>query len=277
MLAQVPKLERRVLLAAIVVSVVHLLLIAYAALFLGISVPDCITDKAAFAEPAFITHGPKHYEVHLNARMWMYQPNYIKLPTGSRLDIFLSAKDVQHGLFIEKTNVNLMAVPGAIANATVTFRQPGRYQMICHEFCGIGHQDMQGTIEVVDGLAAAEVAGISKEAIRDANAGAKDELAAVVETAPSDPGKKLYETKGCAACHSLDGSKLVGPSFKGLYGSQVKLADGSTRQADDAYIKQKISDPMSMVVAGFSPGLMPKMQVSAEELNTLVDFIKAQK
>ena len=39
----------------------------------------------------------------------------------------------------------------------------------------------------------------------------------------------FFGTKGggCTACHSLDGTKLVGPSFKGIFGKTEKLRDGS--------------------------------------------------
>src|SRR5689334_18429248 len=52
----------------------------------------------------------------------------------------------------------------------------------------------------------------------------------------------------CMACHSIDGSTIVGPTWKGLYGSTVELEGGTTVVADDAYIANSIKNPLSQVV-----------------------------
>ena len=55
----------------------------------------------------------------------------------------------------------------------------------------------------------------------------------------------VYADLGCQSCHSLDGSKGVGPTFKGLFGSQVELTTGRTVKADEAYLLESISTPTS--------------------------------
>jgi cytochrome c2 len=94
-------------------------------------------------------------------------------------------------------------------------------------------------------------------------------------------GKSLYSSLGCTSCHSLDGSKGVGPSFKGLYGSQVKLTTGKTVMADPAYLLQSIQDPDALIVQGFQPGIMSGVikphQVSTADANDLIAFIKTLK
>jgi cytochrome c2 len=90
-------------------------------------------------------------------------------------------------------------------------------------------------------------------------------------------GKSLYTSLGCVGCHSLDGTKGTGPTFKGLAGSQVKLADGSTVTADDAYITESIADPDKQVVQGFQPGIMSAVikpgAVSDQDIRDLVAYI----
>ena len=91
-------------------------------------------------------------------------------------------------------------------------------------------------------------------------------------------GKALYSSLGCSSCHSLDGSKGVGPTFKGLYGSKVKLTNGQTVTADDAYLLESIEDPDAKTVDGYSPGIMSGVikphQVSESDARDLIAFIE---
>ena len=98
-----------------------------------------------------------------------------------------------------------------------------------------------------------------------------------IEKASAALGAALYRDKGCAACHSVDGTLAgkIGPSFKGLYGSSVKLTTGATRTADDAYLRRSILDPASEIVKGFEPG-MPTFRgvLSNAEVESLVRYMK---
>ena len=100
-------------------------------------------------------------------------------------------------------------------------------------------------------------------------------------TAAGTGGQGLYVSLGCQGCHSLDGSPSSGPTFKGLFGSKVKLTNGQTVTADEAYLLESIVDPDKQIVAGFQPGVMSgvikKGQVSDADAKMLVDFIKKQK
>lgn len=98
----------------------------------------------------------------------------------------------------------------------------------------------------------------------------------VAATTPVDRGKNLYSQKACIGCHSLDGSKLVGPTFKGIYGRKGKLADGTEYEANDAYITNSIKEPNSQVVEGFAPA-MPQMPMSDEEIKDIIEFLKTVK
>ncbi|NNF01830.1 MAG: cytochrome C oxidase subunit II, partial [Bacteroidia bacterium] len=59
-----------------------------------------------------------------------------------------SSNDVVHGFNIRKTNINLMAIPGSVNRFSHTFADQGLYEVICHEYCGVGHQNMLGQIIV---------------------------------------------------------------------------------------------------------------------------------
>ena len=74
---------------------------------------------------------------------------------------------------------------------------------------------------------------------------------------------------------SVDGSVIVGPSWLGLYGSNVSIADGSTVTADDAFISESILDPNATIVEGYPSDAMPQYTLTAEEIADIIEFIKS--
>jgi len=88
-------------------------------------------------------------------------------------------------------------------------------------------------------------------------------------------GEGLYKLKGCNACHSLDGTKIVGPTFKGLWGRQEETSAG-TVTVDDAYFKESILQPMAKIVKDYPPA-MPPQQVSDDDIKSLALFIQTLK
>lgn len=89
-----------------------------------------------------------------------------------------------------------------------------------------------------------------------------------------EQGRQLATSNGCAACHSIDGSVLVGPTWKGLYESTRPLEGGSSVTADEAYIGESIKNPTAKVVEGFLP-LMPTIPVTDKELQDIIAYIKS--
>ncbi len=118
--------------------------IVYAGTVEDIQIPTCITDVEPFTSDTLFQTGPETYELQLLARMWAFQPSTIRLPAGSTVDLYLTSQDITHGFKITDTNVNLMAVPGSVNYARVTFDEPGEYFFACHEFCGAAHHTMSG-------------------------------------------------------------------------------------------------------------------------------------
>jgi cytochrome c oxidase subunit 2 len=102
--------------------------------------------------------------------------------------------------------------------------------------------------------------------------------AAAAGSTPAERGKAIVMDTGnlCSTCHSLDGSQMVGPSFKGLWGRKEKLSDGSEVVVDAAYIKESIWKPGAKLVAGYGP-VMPAMyegKLSDEDLNDVIEYLK---
>lgn len=97
----------------------------------------------------------------------------------------------------------------------------------------------------------------------------------VVTAADAKAGEALYKAKGCNACHSLDGSKLVGPSFKGLWGKTESTSGGDVT-VDAAYFRESVMNPMAKVVTGYPPA-MPPQQLKDLEIESLMLFVQTLK
>jgi cytochrome c oxidase subunit 2 len=263
MWSQVDTTEKKVLVTASLVSAGHLFLIAYAAVFMHISVPTCQPNEKLFDEPGLRALGDKRYELHYTASMWSFQPKRLIVPVGSTVDFFLASKDVTHGFHVNRTHVNLMAVPGVVNKASHRFDEAGTFDIVCHEYCGTGHQNMNAVIEVSAQAQQATMDTGAAPALGDLGPALQPLVAA---------GRKLYQDRGCVACHSLDGSVGVGPSFKGLWGRTEELADGTHVQVDPAYISESIRNPQARLVKGFAP-IMPALNLTEDEIKQMTTFL----
>jgi cytochrome c oxidase subunit 2 len=88
------------------------------------------------------------------------------------------------------------------------------------------------------------------------------------------PGYKILDANLCTTCHSLDGQPGIGPTFKGLYGRNEKLRDGLSVTVNDACIRKKILHPEAEVVAGKFEQEMPKTDLSDEEIEEVIEYLK---
>jgi cytochrome c oxidase subunit 2 len=96
---------------------------------------------------------------------------------------------------------------------------------------------------------------------------------------PDPQGLVLLRGTGCLACHSLDGTKLVGPSFKGFYGSQRNVTSGNTQKtvtADEAYIISAIYSPDEEIAEGYSKGLMQSYRglLTESDINIITEYLR---
>ena len=105
-------------------------------------------QKAPFDKLGLVEVGPLRYEVRMIGQIWTFGENEIHIPAGSTVTFLATSRDVVHGLFIPKANINVMLLPGLLSRVTRRFDEPGEYPMMCHEYCGIGHHLMGGKIIV---------------------------------------------------------------------------------------------------------------------------------
>ncbi|MEB3860589.1 MAG: cytochrome c oxidase subunit II [Desulfurococcales archaeon] len=101
-------------------------------------------------QPGVKQLGPGIYQVNILAGQFFWNPNKIVLEDPVRIEFRITSKDVVHGFEIVGTNVNVMVIPGYVAE--FVWEPPknaeGKYLIICHEYCGVGHQFMQAELEI---------------------------------------------------------------------------------------------------------------------------------
>ncbi|HBI05296.1 MAG TPA: cytochrome C oxidase subunit II [Paenibacillaceae bacterium] len=152
----IPRLEKIWLWIGGAMIVVFLAIIGFMGLSMGLHppgqmrtlAPELVDTTAPFNTPGLVPIGTNEYRATVVSRIWTFQPNNMTIPVGSTVHFEVTSPDVVHGLYIPGTNVNIMAVPGHITEYTYTFKKPGEYLVLCHEYCGTGHQNMMGKVTV---------------------------------------------------------------------------------------------------------------------------------
>lgn len=144
----IDKSEKRILTITLALIGLFVFSLLYAKNKYRTDVPECLPFNKAYTEPKVNKLDDKTYQVFSVASMWQFEPSEIYIPVGSEVDFYLTSRDVVHGFNIAQKNVNMMAVYGAINKTTVKFDKPGVYDIVCHEYCGIGHQNMRAQVIV---------------------------------------------------------------------------------------------------------------------------------
>jgi len=192
--------------------------------------------------------------------------NELYLPVDKQVLLKMSSRDVIHSFWVPEFRLKQDVVPGRTTELRITPTLIGdTYKVRCAEICGTSHAFMRSNVVVV---ANADFASW----VADQQA-----LAAEAAQTPEGRGQALVQANGCAACHSIDGSKGIGPTWFDVAGSQVPLADGSIVTADDAYLMESIHQPQAKIVAGFEGQQMPTYGFTEEQIADIVAYIKTLK
>ena len=215
------------------------------------------------------------FEITVVGRMWNFTFEYengkktdtLFIPKDQPIKLNLKALDVLHSVYIPAFRVKQDMVPGDDKFMWFEPQKEGTYELFCTEYCGLQHSYMYNWVKVMPQ--------------DDFNKWYVDTTVRVAEAvdSPTAAGKRIMTNIGCFACHSLDGSKLVGPSFKGIYGAErTVVTKREERQvvADDEYIKQSIYDPNADLVKGFNKGLMLSYQgqLTDTEIGQIIEYLK---
>jgi cytochrome c oxidase subunit II len=190
------------------------------------------------------------------------EDNVLHVPVDEPVKLTMTSTDVLHSFFIPVFRVKQDVVPRRFTYVWFWPTKTGVYRVYCTEYCGKDHSQMKTKVVV-------HTSGDYERFLSEAYAKQQSLTGAPL-------GESVYHKKGCEGCHTLDGSVRLGPSWKGVYGTDVKLADGSTVKMDDAYIRSSILSPQGQSRPGFPPS-MPVIPLSDKEIEGVVEFIKAQK
>jgi cytochrome c oxidase subunit 2 len=193
------------------------------------------------------------------------------LPLGRPMRLDVRSLDVVHGFFVPAFRVKVDAVPGRTNFTWVTPTVEGVYDVECTVICGATHSYMLSKAHVVP--AAVYDAWVATPATAPPGAGG------VLPAPPDDPvarGKAVAADNGCTACHSDDGSPLVGPTFKGIWGRSEPLESGRTIVVDEPYLVRSIKEPSADVVKGY-PDAMPPQPLTDAQLQDVIAWLKTLK
>jgi cytochrome c oxidase subunit 2 len=184
--------------------------------------------------------------------------NELHVPRGRAVKLVITSEDTIHSFFVPAFRIKKDAVPGRYNTAWFRATKDGTYHLFCAEYCGTEHSKMIGRVVVME-----------PEAYETWLAGGPP------PESPVAAGEKLFTELNCITCHRPD-SAGRGPVLAGIFDRPVKLADGTSAVADEAYVRESIVNPAAKVTAGYQP-VMPTFQgqVSEEQLIALIAYIRS--
>jgi cytochrome c oxidase subunit 2 len=199
----------------------------------------------------------------------LIRSNEVHLPLDQPVKVLLRSKDVLHNFYVPQIRSKMDMVPGMVSYFWFTPTVIGKYEVLCAEYCGLGHYNMRGHMIVEDQAAFVQWLNGQPTFAQTLTTATKPSQDSVLEK-----GRLLVEQYGCGACHSQDGSTRLGPGWKGLYGRTEQFADGTSALVDEAYLKESILDPKARLVQGYPP-VMVAYTLSEDELGAVVALIKS--
>ena len=218
------------------------------------------------------TSPPESYEIRVIGQKWQwifkypngYIDNELHVPVDEPVRLIMTSEDVIHSLFIPAFRVKMDLVPGRYTRTWFRAIEPGEYDLWCAEYCGTEHSDMVTSVIVHE-------PGQFEPWLKDAANFLK-------RMTPVEAGKELHRRRGCAQCHSTDGTALVGPSFKGIFGKTHSFSNAGPTTVDENYLRESMLEPSAMVREGYKDQMPPYGPIlSEEEIAALIEFIKSRK
>ena len=223
-------------------------------------------------------------DVYVQGKKWMWKFAYpggpngadvLRVPEGRPVRLLMTSQDVIHSFFVPAFRIKQDVLPGRYAETWFEAKGPGRYPIFCAEYCGLAHSSMLGHVEVLPQAEfdawLAESRQRTVVASQDMGTDRFDPRGSLVEQ-----GRKLSAEYGCFKCHSVDGTRHIGPTFLDLYRKNEKLEGGGTIVADEAYLTESMMDPGARLVAGYK-NVMPTFQgkIPGPEIAAILEFMKS--
>jgi cytochrome c oxidase subunit 2 len=217
---------------------------------------------------------PQAMVVNVTAGQWFWSYEYpdrgvtspaLYLPVDRQVLLRMTSRDVIHSFWVPEFRVKQDVLPGENLVKELRFTPTivGEYVNRCAEMCGGAHAYMVSPVIV-----------LPQADFEDW----LDEQSGQVTQDPAVRGQRVSEQNGCIACHSVDGSPSVGPTWAGLFGSERQLVDGTTLIADDQYLYAGIVDPDQNIPAGYPPNVMPKNYdelLTDQQIQEIIAYIRS--
>jgi cytochrome c oxidase subunit 2 len=227
----------------------------------------------------FLRHAPEgSLRVAVQAKQWSWlfiYPNGKKspdlvVPVGRDVRLAITSADVLHGFYVPDFRIQMDAVPGMETMAWFRATEEASHDVLCTLYCGVEHSTML-----------AKLYAVSPEQYETWYEGGSLELAGTTLSGGKPQGLDLLRERGCLSCHSIDGTRRTGPSFKGIFGKEVEVVTaGKQREAvvDADFIRSSILDPHADLVDGYAD-IMPsgKDSMDAEDIEEAIRAIEALK
>ncbi len=227
----------------------------------------------AYADASVAPHGS--YEIKVTGQMFNWTFEYpdgtvttdLGIPKDRPVKLIMSSKDVIHSFFVPEFRAKQDVVPGLYTTLWFQATREGSTAVECAEYCGDGHSRMLTQVHVMPSGPDDKQGTFENWLV---NGGLLTPLP------PVQLGKKRFDSL-CSSCHSLDGSRIQGPSFKGLWGRSEKLTDGTTVTVDENYVKSSLLNPQAQIVEGY-PATMPTFSyLKDKDIEGIIAFLKEQK
>lgn len=226
-----------------------------------------------------VTPPTKAVEINVLAWRWNWQFTHsngvqdsdLHVPVNTPVRLVMTSKDVLHSFYAPVMRVKQDIIPRRYTYAWFFPTKPGTYRLTCAEYCGTNHSQMGITNEGRRAVLVVHDPGGYERYL-------SDKAAQSMNMNPVDLGRLLYEKKGCNACHTVDGSARVGPTFQHDFGTMVPLSDGSSVKMDENYIRESILYPQAKARPGYPPS-MPSFegQLKEKEIEGIIAYIKSLK
>jgi cytochrome c oxidase subunit 2 len=209
----------------------------------------------------FDTYSPPKnaLEFYVVGKQWMWhiqhptgqrEINELHVPVGQPIKLTMATEDVIHSFYIPAFRVKKDVVPGRYTTMWFQATKPGEYHLFCAEYCGTKHSLMKGRVVVMEPV----------DYQNWLSGGVSGEPLEVI-------GEKRFQQLACHTCH-IDKPDARGPSLVGIFGKPVRLQNGQTVIADEAYLRESILNPNAKIAAGYRP-VMPTFMGQITEMQVL--------
>ena len=225
-------------------------------------------------------------EIRVHAKKWSWEFDYgggarsneLHLEVNKPYKLILSSQDVIHSFYIPEFRLKRDAVPGQYSFVAFTPTVVGSAHVFCAEYCGVNHSAMLAEVKI-------ETPEKHQEFL--SSFGKKPKLCGTppVECTDEKWGESLFTEKACMTCHGnagdglLGGAPSPGPKLAGIFGHSQPIADGTSVNVDENYIRESILKPNAKIVAGYTNVQMPPFAgiFTDDQLEAVIAYIKSLK